>query len=175
MVARAIAVRVSMPGTIIQINVSQGGLPKRPIAQGRLGPAGIEGDAQAHPQIHGGPRKAVLLIAAEVVDDLAARGYPVFYGALGENLTVRGLDISGLRVGDRLRAGGATLEITQLRVPCGQLDVYGESLKADLYDARVKAGDSGSPRWGRSGFYASVVEGGAVAPGDIIAPVAEPA
>src|ERR1039458_5718015 len=52
-----------MQGTIIQINVSQGGLPKRPIAQARIGAIGLEGDAQAHPQIHGGPRKAVLLIA----------------------------------------------------------------------------------------------------------------
>jgi MOSC domain-containing protein YiiM len=162
-----------MQGTIIQINVSQGGLPKRPIARGRIGPEGLEGDAHAHPQIHGGPRKAVLVIAAEVVDDLAARGYPVFYGALGENLTMRGLDVRGLRIGDRLRAGGATLEITQIRVPCGQLDVYGESLKDALYDVRVKAGDSDSPRWGLSGFYTSVVEAGAVAPGDIIAPVAQ--
>jgi MOSC domain-containing protein YiiM len=162
-----------MQGTIIQINVSPGGLPKLPIAQGRIGPEGLEGDAHAHPQIHGGPRKAVLVIAAEVVDDLAARGYPVFYGAMGENLTMRGLDVRGLRIGDRLRAGGATLEITQIRVPCGQLDVYGGSLKDDLYDARVKAGDTGSPRWGLSGFYTSVVEAGAVAPGDIIAPVAQ--
>ncbi len=162
----------AMPGTIVQINVSQGGLPKRPVARARIGAEGLEGDAQAHPKLHGGPRKAVLLIAAEVVDDLAARGYPVFYGALGENLTVRGLDVRRLRVGDRLRAGGATLEITQLRVPCAQLDVYGESLKDDLYDARVKAGGCDSPRWGRGGFYASVVEAGAVAPGDIIAPVA---
>ena len=130
-----------MQGTIIQINISPGGLPKRPIPQGRIGPEGLEGDAHAHPEFHGGLRKAVLLIAAEVVDDLAARGYPVFYGALGENLTMRGLDVRGLRVGDRLRAGSATLEITQLRVPCSQLDVYGDSLKGDLYDARVKAGD----------------------------------
>jgi MOSC domain-containing protein YiiM len=92
---------------------------------------------------------------------------------MGENLTMRGLDVRGLRIGDRLRAGGATLEITQIRVPCGQLDVYGGSLKDDLYDARVKAGDTGSPRWGLSGFYTSVVEAGAVAPGDIIAPVAQ--
>jgi len=162
-----------MQGIIIQINVSQGGLPKRPIARGRLRASGLEGDAQAHPQIHGGPRKAVLLIAAEVVDRLAARGYPVFYGALGENLTMRGMDVRGLRIGDRLRAGGATIEITQVRGPCTQLDVYGESIKGELYDARINAGDSGSPRWGSSGFYASVVEEGEVAPGDIIAPVAQ--
>jgi len=162
-----------MPGTIIQVNVSRGGLPKGPVAQARIGRTGLEGDAQAHPEVHGGPRKAVLLIAAEVVDELVARGYPVFYGALGENLTTRGLDLRGLKPGDRLRAGSATLEITRTRTPCGQLDVYGPALKADLYDAQVEAGDSGSPRWGWSGFYMSVVEEGVVAPGDIIAPVAE--
>ena len=161
-----------MQGTIIQVNVSQGGLPKRPVPRARIGVEGLEGDGHAHPFIHGGPRKAVLLIAAEVVDDLAARGYPVFYGALGENLTMRGIDVRGLRVGDRLRAGTSTLEIMQLRTPCVQRDVYGESIKGDLYDERVKAGDRSSPCWGRAGFYASVVEAGAVAPGDIIAPVA---
>ena len=173
MVTRVRGFRVAMQGTILQINISSGGLPKRPIPQGRIGSEGLDGDAHAHPGIHGGPRKAVLLIAAEVVDDLAARGFRVFYGALGENLTTLGLEVRDLRVGDRLRAGGAVLEITEPRGPCGQLDVYGESIKGDLYDARVEAGDSGSPRWGRSGFYASVVEVGGVAPGDIIAPVAD--
>ena len=86
---------------------------------------GVEGDGHAHPQIHGGPRKAILLIAAEVVEVLQERGYPVYYGALGENLTTRGIDVRYLRVGDRIRAGGALLEITQPRGPCATLDVYG--------------------------------------------------
>ena len=53
---------------------------------------------QNHPQIHGGPRKAVLIVASEVVDELTARGYPLFYGALGENLTTSGLSIRDIRV-----------------------------------------------------------------------------
>src|SRR5579883_3533924 len=119
--------------TTLQVNTSLGGMPKRAIAQGFIGPLGIEGDVQAHPQIHGGPQKAVLIIASEVVDELAARGYPVFYGALGENLTIRGIPIRDLRIGDRLRAGNALLEITQPRGPCTALDVYGDSLKAEIY------------------------------------------
>lgn len=164
-----------MPGTILQINISPGGLPKRPVAEGFLAALGVEGDRQAHPEIHGGPRKAVLLIAAETVETLAARGYPVYFGALGENLTTRGLALRGLRIGDRLRAGGALVEITQPRGPCTQLDVYGTSIKAEIYDPRVKARDPSSPRWGMSGFYASVIEPGAVRPGDIIAVVPQPA
>ncbi len=157
-----------MTGTIVQVNTSPGGLPKRAIESGFVAPLGIEGDLHAHPEIHGGPRKAILIIASEVVDELQRRGYPVFYGALGENLTTRGLDIRGLRVGDRIRAGGATLELTVPRGPCLQLDIYGPSIKQELYDPKVKALDPSSPRWGMSGFYATVIAPGPVGPGDPI-------
>ena len=157
--------------TVLQLNISPGGLPKRAIPSGFLTPFGLEGDRQAHPAIHGGPQKAILIIAAETVEELVSRGYPVFFGALGENLTTRGLAIRDLRIGDRLRAGAATLEITRPRGPCLQLDVYGPSIKDEIYDPQVKALDHSSPRWGMSGFYAAVIEPGPVEPGDIIAVV----
>lgn len=156
---------------ILQVNISAGGLPKRAIASGFVGPLGIEGDLHAHPAVHGGPNQAVLIVASEMVEELTARGYPLFYGALGENLTTQGLDVRSLRMGDQIRAGGALLEITKPRGPCPQLDVYGERLKFDIYDARVKQRDPSSPRWGMSGFYLSVLEPGPVAPGDIISVV----
>jgi MOSC domain-containing protein YiiM len=143
-------------------------MPKRPIAEGVITPLGLEGDQCAHPEIHGGPRQALLLIAAEVVDELIGRGYPLYYGALGENLTTRGLDRRQLRIGQTLRAGGALLEITKIRAPCATLDVYGPTLKQEIYDAKVKAGDPTSPRWGMSGFYASVIEPGLVRTNDPI-------
>ena len=155
-------------GVIIQINVSLGGLPKRPIAAGVITVSGLAGDACAHPQIHGGPQQAVLLIASEVVDELRARGYPVFYGALGENLTTRGLDRRQLRIGQQLRAGNARLEITKIRGPCAALDIYGPAIKQEIYDREVKSGDPRSPRWGMSGFYARVLRPGAVRVDDII-------
>jgi MOSC domain-containing protein YiiM len=55
-----------------------------------------------------------------------------------------------------------------MRVPCATLDVYGPSIKQEIYDAQVKAGDYSSPRWGMSGFYASVFQGGEIRPHDII-------
>lgn len=155
-------------GVIVQINVSLGGLPKRPILGGMITPLGLAGDGHAHPEIHGGPRQAVLLIGAETIDELKARGYPVFYGALGENLTTRGLDRRELRVGQQLRAGAAILEITKVRGPCAALDIYGPAIKQEIYDAEVNAGDPASPRWGMSGFYARVIEPGGVYPDDPI-------
>jgi len=157
-----------MQGEIVQINISPGGLPKRAITEGWITPLGIEGDLHAHPDIHGGSQKAILIIASEVVDALAARGYPLFYGAMGENLTTRGIDIARIRIGDQIRAGGALLEITRPRGPCSQLDVYGESLKGEIYDQKVKRLDYTSTHWGMSGFYASVAAPGPVRAGDSI-------
>jgi MOSC domain-containing protein YiiM len=154
--------------TIVQVNTSPGGLPKRAVPGGFISEEGLEGDSHAHAGIHGGPRKAILLIAAEVIDDLTGCGYPLFYGALGENLTTRGLPLAQLRIGDRLAAGGARLEITQPRGPCSALHVYGESLKNEIYDDRVKALDPGSPRWGMSGLYARVLEPGYVRTNDAV-------
>ena len=76
-----------MTGHIVQINISPGGVPKRPIAEAEVTPEGIRGDSWAHPQIHGGPNQALLLITSEGIGELIAQGYPVFPGALGENLT----------------------------------------------------------------------------------------
>jgi len=155
-------------GTIVQINLSPGGLPKRPVAAGMITPLGLEGDSWAHPQIHGGPTQAVLIIAAETIDELRSRGYPVFYGALGENLTTRGLNPRALRIGQHWRAGAAILEITKVRGPCTSLDIYGPAIKQEIYDEQVKAGDAASPRWGMSGFYARVIQPGPIHPNDAI-------
>jgi len=143
------------------------------VSGGFITPLGIEGDRQAHPGIHGGPRQAILLVAAEVVEGLRRRGFPVDFGSLGENLTTRGIEVRNLRIGDRLRAGGALLEITKPRGPCSQLDIYGPAIKDEIYDKRVKERDYRSPRWGMSGFYLSVLDPGPVSAGDIIAVVAQ--
>ena len=56
-----------------------------------------------------------------------------------------------------------------VRVPCSTLDVYGDAIQREIYDKSVKAGDTASPRWGMSGFYARVLEPGVVRQQDIIA------
>lgn len=158
-----------MQGSVLQVNISRGGVPKYPVHEGFVTPLGIEGDLHAHPQYHGGPLKAVLIICSEAIEELARNGYPVFPGALGENLTTRGIDRRLLRAGQRYRAGGCVLELTRIRVPCATLDVYGPAIKSAIFDPDVKAGDVSSPKWAMSGFYAAVVQTGPVRPNDIIA------
>jgi MOSC domain-containing protein YiiM len=155
--------------SILQINVSPGGVPKRPIPDAIVTTLGIEGDLHAHPGIHGGPLKALLLIASEGLDELGVSGFPLYPGALGENITTRGLDRRELRMGQRWRIGQIVVELTEVRAPCTTIQVYGANLPQAIYDQKVKAGDPASPRWGLSGFYAAVVKPGPIWVGDPIA------
>jgi MOSC domain-containing protein YiiM len=160
---------------ILQLNISRGGLPKRPVPEAYLAPTGLKGDSWAHPQYHGGPLQAILLITSETLEELRTQGYGVYAGALGENFTTAGLDRGHIRIGDRYCAGQAIIEITKLRVPCATLNVFNAPglprIQDAVYDQRVKAGDAASSRWGLGGFYARVLEAGLVQTGDPIAKV----
>lgn len=162
-----------MTGSILQINISPGGIPKTPVPEALLTPLGFEGDSVAHPKIHGGPRQAVLLICSEAIKELKALGYPLFAGALGENLTTLGLDRRQMRPGQRYRVDEAVIEITKLRRPCAALDIYGPAIQREIFDAAVKAGDPSSPRWGLSGFYAAVLRPGMIRRDAIISLIEE--
>lgn len=157
-----------MTGTILQINVSPGGIPKRPIPEALVTLTGIQGDAWAHPRIHGGPNRALLLICSEGIDELRAKCFSVYPGALGENLTLAGIGRRHMRPGQRYRIGEALIELTKVRAPCDTLTALGPGIQAEIYDQLVKAGDPASPRWGLSGFYAAVRKSGVIRPRDII-------
>jgi MOSC domain-containing protein YiiM len=158
-----------LTGTILQISISPGGIPKRAVPEALITPEGIRGDRWSHPEIHGGPNQALLIITSEGIDELVAQGFPLYPGALGENLTTLGLDRRQFRIGQRYRAGEVFLEITKRRAPCATLNVYGPGIQRAVFDPQVKAGDAASPRWGLSGFYARVLKVGTVRPGDLIA------
>jgi MOSC domain-containing protein YiiM len=155
-------------GTVLQVSVSQGGIPKLKVPRAEVTEIGIAGDSWRYP-FHGGRRKAVLLITLEGIAELMSQGFRLFPGALGENITTRGLDRRELRIGQRFHIGDAEIELTHIRTPCATLNVYGSGIQAAIYDAQVQAGDPGSQRWGLSGFYASVVRPGMVRAGDTIA------
>ena len=163
-----------MTGAVLQVSISAGGVPNHAIDCGHVTVSGIAGDGWRHPQFHGIPKRAILLITSEGLDEIKAMGFPVYPGALGENLTSRGLDRRALRIGQRFRCGAATIQLTELRFPCDTLSVYsngtpGQGIQAAIYDARAMKADPSSEVWGLSGFYASVIEPGIVRPGDALA------
>jgi len=143
-------------GQILQINISPGGVPKLPIPAARVSRLGIEGDKHLYRQ-HGGPKKALMLMSAEFINLLASEGFSVYYGAMGENLTVQGLPYSDWHPGQIYRAGTALIEFTEPRAPCSKLRPYGRGIEKRLLRAP-----------GESGFYASVLEDGIIQPGDTI-------
>lgn len=157
-----------MTGVVLQVSTSPGGVPNHAIDCGHVTARGIAGDDWRHRQIHGIPKRAILLITVEGLDEIRAMGYPVYPGALGENVTTRGLDRRALRIGQQFRCGTAAIRLTELRFPCGTLRVYGKSVDRAIYDHRTMQGDHSSEVWGLSGFYASVEEPGLLRPGDAI-------
>jgi MOSC domain-containing protein YiiM len=108
--------------------------------------------------------RQVHLIQAELFDDLAARGFTVQPGEMGENVTTRGLDLLALPEGARLQLGAdAIVEITGLRNPCLQIDRFQQGLMQAVLD-RDPAGNLVR----KAGVMAVVIRGGDVRPGDAI-------
>lgn len=108
--------------------------------------------------------RQVHVLHAELFDELMARGFAVWPGELGENVTTRGLDLLALPTGTRLRLGSAALvEITGLRNPCSQLDKFQPGLMAAVLD---RTPDGSLVR--KAGVMGVVLEGGEVRAGDLI-------
>jgi MOSC domain-containing protein YiiM len=108
--------------------------------------------------------RQVHLMHEELFDALRADGFDLQPGALGENITTRGVDLLGLPEGTRLRLGAqAVIEITGLRNPCRQIEAYRPGLLAQVLE---KDADGNVIR--KSGVMAVVIEGGDVQPGDPI-------
>ncbi len=156
-------------GRLVQVNTSLGGVPKRPLSEARVFFDRVEGDNWNDRLRHGTAGQAVLLYSTELIDEMKEEGFPLFPGALGENFTTSGIDFRSVRPGQMFRIGAEVeIRITKIRKPCHTIAVYGRGIEEATYDAAVKAGDSSSPKWGKSGFYAEVLKEGIVRPGDPI-------
>jgi len=116
----------------------------------------------------------LLLITAEGLEELKAAGFPVYPGALGENVTTAGLDRRMLRLGQRYRLGEVEIELTKMREPCRTLHPYGLTIGKAVYDPDVKAGRPISPRWGLAGFYVKIIRTGVIRPGDLVTLLSDP-
>ncbi|HEY0205519.1 MAG TPA: MOSC domain-containing protein [Acetobacteraceae bacterium] len=114
--------------------------------------------------------RQVHLIAAELHNELAAKGFRVSPGGMGENVTTLGLDLLALPRGTLLHLGSAVVEVTGLRNPCAQLDRYLPGLMNAVLD---RAADGSLVL--RAGIMGVVRRGGTVRPGDALDAVLPPA
>jgi MOSC domain-containing protein YiiM len=135
---------------------------------------GVEGDAHAGETVKHRSRvkrdptqpnlRQVHLVHAELHDELAAAGFHVGAGDIGENVTTRGIDLLALPTGTRLRLGrDALVEVTGLRNPCVQLDRFQPGLMS-----AVLGRDAEGNLVRKAGIMAVVLAGGEVRPGDAI-------
>ena len=121
-------------------------LPMREVEEiGAIAGRGLQGCAHSRPD---SPRQ-VLLMDAETLEVL---GVPP--GAVKENITTRGLELTKLPRGQRLRIGAALFEVSIACEPCRQMDDIRAGLQEQLR--------------GRRGMLCRVVEGGRIRRGDVI-------
>jgi MOSC domain-containing protein YiiM len=83
--------------------------------------SGLAGDQIFDVAHHGGDDQAVYAYAREDLDLWAAElGRELPGGVFGENLTTRGVDVTGALIGERWRVGEqVVLEVAVPRIPCG--------------------------------------------------------
>lgn len=136
------------------------------------GPAGLSGDRMIDMPDHGGRDKAVYAYAAEDQDHWAGElGVPIPPGLFGENLTTRGLDVTGAVIGERWAIGdpdsgaGAVLEVAEPRIPCA---TFQRHLQQPRWVRRFT-------EYGAPGAYCRVVVPGTVGAGDPVRLLSRPA
>ena len=165
-----------MEGTVVAVSRSATHSMSKPNRDSirLLAGIGVDGDAHQGALVKHRSRVArdptqpnlrqVHLIHAELHDELAARGFTIAAGQMGENVTTRGVDLLNLPTGTRLHLGAtAVVEVTGLRNPCVQLD----GLQKGLMAATLDHGPDGY-LIRKSGVMAVVLNGGEVRPGDSI-------
>ena len=151
-------------GTLVQLNSSQGGVPKTAVDSAYIGWKGLEGDRQATRKHHGRPFQALSLWSAEVMEALRSEGHHVVPGSAGENITVSGISWNDVRPGTRMRIGEVLCDISSYAVPCKQLaELFVDRDFNRIHHDRDLENKTASCR-----VYATVVERGNVSPGDPI-------
>ncbi|MGH2823860.1 MAG: MOSC domain-containing protein [Thermoleophilaceae bacterium] len=161
-----------MSGSVLSVNVAEireiprggrmvrTGIWKFPV-EGRVAVRGVNvaGDEQADRSVHGGPDKALYAYAREDIDWWEGeldRELPD--GVFGENLTLRGVDVTGAVIGERWRIGSTLLEVSEPRFPCWKLGArFGDPRMLKRFAAAR-----------RPGAYLRIVEEGRLAAADAV-------
>ena len=165
-----------MSGRVVAVSVSPTHTMTKPNATRirLLEGLGVDGDAHQGETVKHRSRVArdptqpnlrqVHLIHAELFDELAAQGFKVTPGLMGENITTTGIDLLGLPTGALLHIGAsAVVKVTGLRNPCLQLD----GLQPGLMQATLGRDAEGN-LIRKAGIMSIVLAGGDITTGDPI-------
>ena len=136
-------------GRVVHLFLAQvSGAPVKPVTEAvAVATRGFEGDRHAR-RAPGGQRQLLL------VDVRHLRDLELTPGALKENAVIEGLALETFPAGQRLRLGGALVELTGPCEPCHKV----EAIRPGLL----------RKSWGRRGQLARVLEGGSVRVGDVV-------
>lgn len=148
-------------GTIFSINISPGGVPKRPVTIVIVSLSGLQNDAHNDRVGHGGPDRAVCIYAIEIIEALQREGHPIAVGSAGENITLRGIDWELMAPGARLYVGDeVVLEVASFTRPC-------KTIMESFTDGRfARISQKVHPGWSR--VYARVLSEGRIRSGDTV-------
>ncbi len=149
-----------MVGTVDSLQASGGGVPKASIPVADIGPSGVIGDEQNNRRHHGRPWQAVCLYSSDRIEALRSEGHPIAAGATGENLTISGIDWSRMRGGLTITIGDVALRTSGPAAPCHKI---GQCFTDRHWDRIDHVAHPGWARW-----YASVLTGGTIRPGDTV-------
>ncbi len=165
-----------MPHHVVSVSLSSAHHFSKSVAPqiALLAGLGVQGDAHLGVTVQHRSRVAqdpnqpnlrqVHLMHGELFDELAARGFDVAPGQLGENITTRGIDLLSLPVDTELAIGDeAVIQITGLRNPCAQINRFQPGLMAAVLD---RASEGRLIR--KAGIMGIVIQGGVVRAGDTI-------
>jgi MOSC domain-containing protein YiiM len=146
------------PARIVGLQRSPGGVPKLPVERAAVTATGMEGDRQRNRRFHGGPTRALCLYSSERIEALVAEGHRVVPGALGENVTIAGLDWALVQPGASLALGDAVVKVTSFTAPC-------RNIAHPFHDGDfMRVSQKAHPGWSR--VYVRVVQGGVLSLGD---------
>jgi MOSC domain-containing protein YiiM len=130
-----------------------------------VGILGLDGDAQADKENHGGFDQALYAYAREDLDWWTEQlGRELRNGIFGENLTTAGIDVSAALIGETWRVGTALVQVTAPRIPCVTFKSW---LDEPHWVRRFAAA-------GRPGAYLRVLSAGSVQAGDDLTVVGRP-
>jgi MOSC domain-containing protein YiiM len=145
-------------GVVHAINISNGGVPKLPRESCFVSVDGLQGDRQRDLRYHGGRDRAVCLYSLDLIEALRAEGHSITPGAIGENLTMRGIRWTDMVPGATLEVGPVVLQLTDYAAPCSNIARSFERRQYVRVNQKVHAG------WSR--LYARVLTEGMVRVGD---------